>query len=233
MSKLRLHDSDGCGDAAAYLLGSLERDEAEVFTQHREACVICRDEIEAYEEVLWVLPMAVPQFRAPKRLRRATIQAIRQEGALASRPGRQGARHRAPSAHPRLAWSSLLASAAIAAAAVIILLFSSGGPARQEIEANVLSGPGHAQVLLSEGHGELILHGVRPSAPRHVYEVWVQRGRNSPTPANVLFKVAPSGDARVGLPRDLQGASRLLVTQERDGGSPVPTSRPLIVAQLT
>jgi anti-sigma-K factor RskA len=233
MSELRLRDSDGCGDAAAYLLGSLERDEADVFKQHREACVVCRDEINAYEEVLWVLPMAVPQFRAPKRLRRSVIRAVRQERQLGRSPGWQGAGRRALGAHPRLAWSSLLASATIAAATVAIVLFSSGGPAKQEIEANVLSGPGQAQVLLSGGQEELILHGVRPSAPRHVYEVWVQRGQNSPTPVDVLFKVAPSGDAQIGLPRDLHGASRLLVTQERDGGSPAPTSSPVIVAELT
>lgn len=233
MSELGVHDADVCGDAAAYVLGALERDEAHAFTHHLEACVVCRDEVTAFEEVLSVLPMAAPQLRAPKRLRLAIIRAVRRERKAGRRLGSHGAGRAAPDRRPRFAWVALGPAAAIAAATLVILLLSSGGPAKREIEARVLTGPGQAEVLLSGAHSELIVHGLRPPAPSHVYEVWVQRGHSSLTPADVLFNLAPSGDAHISLPGGLQGVRRLLVTVEREGGSPVPTSSPVIVAQLT
>ncbi len=233
MTGLGAPSADVCGDAAAYLLGSLERGEALDFRAHLSACVVCRDEVRGLAEVLQVLPMAAPQFRAPKRVRRATIRAVRSErqrgrghgGLVTGQPPRTG--------RLRFARGALGVSAAVAAATLLIFLFSSGVPATREVQARVLAGSGQAALLLSGARSELIVHGLRHPAPGHIYEVWLERGNRAPRPANVLFGVPPSGDARIAIPGDLQGAGRLLVTEERDGGSPVPTSSPVVVAQLT
>src|SRR5581483_3626662 len=112
-------------------------------------------------EVLRVLPMAVPQFRAPKRLRRATIRAVRSEREPGRRRRGHLARQSALNGRLRFAGSALGISAALAAATLVVFLFSSGVPARREIQARVLAGTGQATVLLAGAQSELIVHGLR------------------------------------------------------------------------
>ena len=53
MSERRpMSESHECGgDAAAYVLGALEPDEVEAFRLHMASCVVCRDEVAAFEQV--------------------------------------------------------------------------------------------------------------------------------------------------------------------------------------
>ena len=47
-----------CGmDAAAYVLGALEPEELEAFRTHMSTCVVCRDEVNAFQEVADTLPL--------------------------------------------------------------------------------------------------------------------------------------------------------------------------------
>jgi len=61
----------------------------------------------------------------------------------------------------------------------------------------------------------------------------VQRGSAPPVPTGTLFGVTSTGTAAVGVPGSLDGVSAVMVTQEPSGGSPAPTTAPLIVARLT
>ena len=48
-----LPGSGHCGeDVAAYALGALEPAEAEAFARHLETCAVCRDELEAFQQVI-------------------------------------------------------------------------------------------------------------------------------------------------------------------------------------
>jgi hypothetical protein len=49
----------------------------------------------------------------------------------------------------------------------------------------------------------------------------------------VLFTVNTAGGADVSLPSALRAVSQVLVTPERNGGSPFPTHHPVIVASLS
>ena len=62
------------GDAAAYVLGALEPGEAEAFRAHMHECAVCRDEVEALGGVVQALPMAAPQYLAPRGLRRRVMR---------------------------------------------------------------------------------------------------------------------------------------------------------------
>src|SRR5436305_742819 len=67
------------GDPAAYVLGALEPEEVDTFRAHMETCVVCRDEVVAFERTADALALAVPQYRAPRGLRRRVLRVVRAE----------------------------------------------------------------------------------------------------------------------------------------------------------
>jgi anti-sigma-K factor RskA len=92
---------------------------------------------------------------------------------------------------------------------------------------------GNAELRVTNGHGDLVVHRLRPLRAGRIYEMWVQRGSAPPVPTGTLFGVTSSGSASVGVPGSLSGVSAVMVTDEPSGGSPAPTTAPLIVARLT
>lgn len=224
----RDHDCDG--EAAAYVLGALEPEEARAFETHLEQCVICRDEVDALQQAVDALPMAAPQQTVPKRLRRRVLRTVRDEAARQpSAVQKQRPGWRRPT--PAFAGGALAACAAALAVALVLALGGGGG---RVIPARVAAASGTAELRLSGGHGELIVHHFVPPPPGHIYEVWLKTaGQRIPSPANVLFSVTTNGSAQVDLPGNLHGISQVMVTPEPAGGSRVPTHSPVIVATLT
>lgn len=222
-----IHDCGG--DAAAYVLGALEPAEVRAFEEHLAQCSVCRDEVDAMSGVVQSLPMAAPQYPAPRRLRRRIMRTIREERTRARQTPKRSSWLRLS---PRAGLAGGLLAACVAAILVTVLS-SGGGVGGRLIQAQVTGISGSAQLRVSGAHGELVVHHLsRPSAG-HVYEVWLQAPHHNPVPASVLFSVSQAGNADVGLPRSLRGISQLMVTSEPDGGSPAPTARPVIVAQLS
>jgi anti-sigma-K factor RskA len=213
-----------CGaDAAAYALGALEPDEAERFSAHLDECVICRDELTAFQQIAGALPMAAPQYRAPRALRRRVLTQVRAEARSATESAR------APQASPRFrpAWAGSLAGAVAVAVAVVIAV-GSGGSGTRVISATV----GKAQLRVSGGHGELIVNHLPAPSAGHIYEVWLKTTNGAPQPTKALFSVTSRGAADVDVPGNLRGISTVMVTQEPSGGSTHPTSGAVIVAHL-
>jgi anti-sigma-K factor RskA len=222
--------SHDCGaDAAAYVLGALEGQELKAFRTHLEQCAVCRDEVDAFDGVVHVLPMAAPQYGASRGLRRRVMREVRQEPRRAAHPGRAGW---SLSALGGRAWAAGGAACAVVAAAVVVGLNLSGGGGATVFPARVAGIAGTAEVRLTNGHAELVVHHLTPPGRRRVYEVWLKRGSSAPVPASVLFGVSSTGDADVGLPTNLHGVSAVLVTSEPLGGTKVPTHAPVIVARL-
>jgi anti-sigma factor RsiW len=58
-----------CGaDVAAYALGALDAGEVEAFRRHLDSCVVCRDELAAFQHVVDVLPLSATEVsRSPDR----------------------------------------------------------------------------------------------------------------------------------------------------------------------
>ena len=65
-----------------------------------------------------------------------------------------------------------------------------------------------------------------------VYEVWIERSGHPPSPT-ALFRVNASGAAEVRVPGGLLDASAIMVTEERAGGSLIPTQPPVILARVS
>jgi anti-sigma-K factor RskA len=206
----------GCGlDAAPYVLGALEPSEARAFARHLDECAVCRDEVVTLAPVLEALPASAPAQPVPRALRRRVRRAVRAE------PKRR-ARHR-PVA-PRTGW---LALAAAVAAAVIVQL-GSGRPPERVIPATV----GQAELRAAGGHGELVVDRLPALPADRTYELWLVSRHGHAVPST-LFGVTARGTADLGVPGDLHGITRLLVTVEPRAGSLVPTTPAVIQLPLT
>lgn len=223
-------------DAAAYVLGALEAEELEAFRAHMAQCAICRDEVSAFQQVADTLPLLAPPQPVPRGLKRRVMAEVRAQ----PRAGEKARTSRLPFRLPRLTASipslALVASAAVLVVAVAVAIgavaVGSGGSSTHVYSASV-SGPGTAKVRVSDGRGELIVHGMPAPPGNDVYEVWLQRGRHAPSPTSALFNVTSEGTGSVDVPGDLHGVDQVLVTAEPPGGSAVPTHAPVIVARLS
>jgi anti-sigma-K factor RskA len=222
-----------CGaNAAAYLLGALESGEAETFRRHLTTCVVCRDEVATLQAVADALPVAAPQQAPPRRLKRAVMSSIRKE----PRTREAAARRRLRFAPARLAFVVSVALIAAAAIGGGIELSSggSGGPGGvRVVRASVLAPGASAVVRLSSGHAELIVRHLPAPPVGKIYEVWLERNGGAPSPTKALFGVTSTGAGAVDVPGNMHGVSRVLVTPEPLGGSPLPTHAPVIVARLS
>jgi anti-sigma-K factor RskA len=215
-----------CGDdVAAYALGALEPDEAEAFRRHLADCPECREELAGFEQVTGELPPASAQYAVPKSLRRRVMQEVRAtpKSAGAGPPARL-----AWASRPLLVWSGALA--AVLVAVIVAVALSSGGSSGARL---IQASTGNAELRVTGAHGDLVVHRLPQLPVGRTYEMWVQRGSAPPVPTGTLFGVTSTGTAAVGVPGSLDGVSAVMVTQEPSGGSPAPTTAPLIVARLT
>jgi anti-sigma-K factor RskA len=228
--------SSECGeDAAPYVLGALTDEEHGAFLMHLESCAVCREEVAALESVASVLPAAVTQLNAPDDLKRRVMSTVRSEAGLRGAGRSAAAPRRSVASASRWGWrSALVGIGALAAALIAVVLISSGssgGGSTRVIQAQVTVPRAVVSVRLNGGHAELNLARMPQSPPGHVYEVWVKRDSTA-QPTDALFTVSSAGSATVGVPGSVAGVKQILVTAEPTGGSKVPTSTPVIVADL-
>ncbi len=227
-----------CGaDVAAYALGALDVAEAETFRRHLDTCVVCRDELASFEQVVGILPMSTPPHAVPKGLRRRVLAEVGREAVQrAGAPRRRSWRPRPSWAIPRPA---LALGAAVAGAAAVVIavggteLGSSGAGRTQVFHARVIGTPGSAEVRLAGGHADLVVHHLAPPPAGQIYEVWLTRPHQKPQPTSALFSPTTSGDGDVDVPGNLHGVQQVMVTPEPAGGSKHPTHPAVITAQLT
>ncbi|HET6871314.1 MAG TPA: anti-sigma factor [Solirubrobacteraceae bacterium] len=213
----------GCGlDAAPYLLGALEPDEARAFVRHLDQCAVCRDEVASLAPVLNALPSYAPPQPVRSAFRRRMLRAVRTE------PKAPSSRRRRVSLGPAAPAGWLALGLAVAAAALVVAVGIPHARTRM-IQASV----GQAALRVDPGgHGELIVHHLPALPADRVYELWLERPGGTPRPST-LFAVSSRGGAAVGVPGDLRDLGRVLVTVEPRGGSLSPTSPPVILERLT
>jgi anti-sigma-K factor RskA len=216
-----------CGnDAAPYVLGALEPGEARAFADHMRSCAVCRDEVAALAPVLDVLPACAPRYDVSPALRRRVIRAVRSEPKSSSVARHRPRVGRWTRARPVVA-AALAVTLLVAVTLGVVVAGGSGDSPARVIQASV----GRAQLRIADGHGELIVDHLPPAPPGRIYELWLQRGSGPPAPST-LFAVTSRGGAVVGVPGDITGLARVLVTVEPSGGTRVPTTPAVIVAPV-
>jgi anti-sigma-K factor RskA len=222
-------ETHDCGvDAAAYVLGALEPHEAKAFRAHLASCVVCRDEVGAFQQAVDALPMAVPQQPAPRRLRRRVRRAVRAEPKAVAAAPRRGRILIAP--RPLAAGLAALAAAVATVGGIALSDGGSGGT--RVIQASVVGSTGSAQLRIHGGHAQLVINHFPPPPRGRIYELWIKRGQHAPSPTSALFSVTSRGAGNVGVPGSLRGVTVVMVTPEPAGGSSAPTHAPVIVARL-
>ena len=226
-------------DVGAYVLGALDEHEVEPFREHLESCAECREELAQLQGVTDSLAIAVPRAQAPADLRARLMGVVHSEAELLRAAGHEADRPvRARSVWRWRVLPALAATGALAAGVLIGALALNTGSAQQTtqvIQAQVLPPAGHdatAALRKVGSHVQLQVTGMPAPALGRIYEVWLKDGSQAPEPTDALFSVTGQGDGTVGVPGDLQGVSKVMVTEEPAGGSRKPTRNPVIVASV-
>ncbi len=219
-------------DAAAYVLGALE--DGDAFREHADGCAACRAELAKLAPAAEVLPVAVPERRAPAGMNERIMARVTAEAELLRAAGPDA--DRAPASRG-WAWRGLGISGAVVAvlaAALVAVIASTGGGARERTtSAQVAPAVAGARAALKQSgtHAELVVAHM-PQAPLgKVYEVWLKQSDGAVRPTSALFSVTNTGGGTVDVPR-LDHVTAVMVTSEPLGGSTHPTGPPLLVFRL-
>jgi anti-sigma-K factor RskA len=210
-------------DLAAYVLGALERDEAADFERHLEGCERCREEMTWLEPAVQTLPEAVERQEPPRALRNALMAEVREDAREASaRPS--------PTRGRRWLLKPAMGFAVVALLVAGVLGYevgnggSDGGGGASTLERQV--GSLSVKMVQEGDSGTLQLSGVRQLPPDKVLEAWVEReGQVEAVPA--LFVPNRDGQAETRI-ADMNGVAVVMVTEEPQGGSEAPTSKPIM-----
>jgi hypothetical protein len=245
-------------DCAAYVLRALAEQEAEAHRAHLRECPVCRAEIAQLQPVADSLAVGVRPARAGESIRSRIVGGVRAAAELrrgadtpaatADTPAAAGpssadsgwppwmGRHSASSArrlHPGLT-GVLALGLGIAIGALAFSSTISETSAAEVIRAIVVA-PGHhatAELRKVGSHLELVVVGMPAPPVGRIYEVWLERGAAAPEPTDALFSVTRTGSGSIGVPGDIRGVSKVLVTDEPLGGSLKPTRTPVIVGSI-
>jgi hypothetical protein len=225
-------------DVGAYALGALDEHEVEPFRAHLQTCADCREELAHLQGVTDSLAIAVPHAQASPDLRGRLMAVVQGEAELLRATGHEADRPtRARSVWRWRVFPALAATGALAAGVLIGALALNSGSSQQTrvIQAQVLPPAGRdatAALRKVGSHVQLQVTGMPAPALGRIYEVWLKDGSQPSQPTDALFSVTSQGDGTVGVPGDLKGVSKLMVTEEPTGGSLKPTHSPVIVASV-
>jgi hypothetical protein len=231
-------------EVAAFALGSLDAAQIEDFRGHLKGCKRCQDELAWFAPAVRALPEAVAQQKAPEALKVRLMEEVRADvAAEAKQAGAEERRERNASRKgfrewvagldiAGLTWKPLAGMAAvvlIVAAGVGYLVGNGGGSDLQTTEVTQPNGI-VAKVVNKDGQGELVLAGVDQPKNGKVLEAWVARGE-SVEPVKETFSPDEAGNASTEI-ADLKGVDAVLVTEEPQGGTKVPTMEPFVNVPL-
>lgn len=221
----------------AYLLGALSPDETAAFEREARGNADLRADVEHLRVAAEALPASPLQMAPPAALKDrvmaivdAEAELLRAAGPEADRPARAPRRRRFASLRPGSV--SIRPGLAVAASALVLAVGAviggatlGDGPEDQVVAAVM----GNAKLIeRASGHSTLTATKLNAPGAGRVYQVWLQRKGGQPRPTNALFSAGRDGTASVDVPGSLEGVERVLVTNEPEGGSAVPTTQPVI-----
>jgi anti-sigma-K factor RskA len=224
----------------AYVLGSLEEEEARLVKEHMAGCYLCRKELDVYQAVADQLSLAVPEAAPSAELKprlMERIQSLKMKRAT-------------PSTGWRFA-KQLVPLGAFAALGLIILLAFSNLLLWQKIrDMDVLTGPHGMRAIALQNtgraleasgfvivgadgqNGVLVVDKLPALDATREYQVWLTRDGSDTSGA--VFSVDESGYRGVRLtpPESLLLYTSVQVTIEPAGGSERPTGSQVLIGSL-
>ncbi|HSK22591.1 MAG TPA: anti-sigma factor [Egicoccus sp.] len=230
----------------AYAADALDDDERRFFERHLDDCEACAREVAELQATTARLGAAVAAPPPPDLRARvlAEIERTRQDGPRSrsdTAPGRRRARRAG-----RLAPAAAFVLLALGAGAVIND-YDGRMDSLEERQARVDEVMAAPDATMVESHGEdgtmaravvspsmgeavLVVDRMAPAPSDHTYELWLM-GDDGATPAG-MFDVDDSGRTTQLVSGDFDGAYAIGVTVEPMGGSPAPTSEPVMMLEL-
>ena len=226
-------------ELAAYMLGSLESDEAAAFQEHLATCGRCQARERWLHASIEVLPSSVEQVEPPPALRERLMEVVREEAGVppeAARPRPSAARTRG-----LRAWRGSFSLRPAAALARVVLLLAAGiggyaigtdesGTTTTIPASGTAAAPQTTGTIVRAGDVGVLRVSNLPQRRGRVYEVWLVKG-GKPRPS-ALFQVSNDGTGAAGIPNGLDASTQVMVTSEPAGGSPQPTTQPLLSARI-
>lgn len=247
--------------SGAYAVDALDTEERARFEEHLRGCASCRTEVDELRGTAALLA-AEADAEPPAGLRDsilAGIENVRQLPPLApvadpspEAPAAPAPAVPAPAAQllPRRAWSRGAPLLAAAAAVVLVALVGlvawrpwaepdDPPTAAERVLAaddatrasQELPDGSRATVVVSrsEGAAVILTEDMAPAPDGKVYELWLQEPDGDLAPAGLM---PDDSDATVLLDGDATDATGVGVTVEPDGGSPEPTTDPVLFFEL-
>jgi anti-sigma-K factor RskA len=222
----------------ALALGALDPGERKDLEHHLEGCAECRAELAWLEPARDVLAADVEQVEPSPGLRARVMAEVDADlGVSSPEPG--------PVARPvrkRRGWLAEAFRPLVIGAAAVALVIGIGlgialngddspsGPPQQQVVTGQSTNGAEAVMVASEGTGTLKMTGLKRPDQGQVYQAWIQRGQ-SVLPTDSLFVPDRNGSATASIP-DLGGVSAVMVSVEPRGGSPQPTTAPVITVSM-
>jgi anti-sigma-K factor RskA len=228
-------------ELAAYMLGSLEPEEAASFEDHLIRCERCQARERWLRTSVEILPSSVEQVEPPPALRERLMETVRLEAGVTQEAAPARGAERRSRAGLRAWLGSLSLRPATALAGVVVLLAAGvagyaigregGGPNTTTISVTgTPTAPQTAGTLVRTGDRGVLRVSNLPQRPGRVYEVWLLQDKR-PVPA-ALFQVGKDGTGSAGIPAGLDRSTQVMISSEPGGGSSQPTTQPVLSAMI-
>jgi anti-sigma-K factor RskA len=224
----------------AYVLGSLDEDEARQTDDHISSCYLCREELQEFQSVAAQFPLIMPQVEPPHALKLRLMDQVR---ALKKTPI-QKSRRWSPSRR-------MLSAGVITGLLLIFVLAVSNLALWQKLaNSETLTGPlgmraialqntdaapsasGFVIVSADGQNGVLVVDELSQLTEGLEYQLWlVKNGQNT---SGAVFGVDQEGyrGTRIDAPESLLLYSDVFITIEPGGGSALPTGEQVLVGSL-
>jgi anti-sigma-K factor RskA len=223
--------------SGAYALRALPAGEMQAVGDHLAGCSR-HPEIAEFQEAILDLAHAAPDAEPSPGLRSRISEAVRAEprrtppAAEPTKPVRRG--FFSGWSLPRLAPYGLAAAFVLLVIGVTAGVLTTGGDSDTSAAVIQLSGPSGASgsiTLEDDGTAVLAAEGLEPLPDDQTYQMWtIQDG--APTSIGI-FDAEPDGTASSVIEPDLAGVESIAVTVEPAGGSALPTTDPVLTAEIS
>lgn len=217
-------------ELAAWVLGALEREEAEAFERHLARCERCRTDLNWLRPAVDTLPASVTQIAPPPRLRGRLLGTVRTEARRAKR-ARAGSAISSWFPIPRPAVAALGAAALIGVAGVAGYALRGDDDETIAVQASGQARGATAELVVEGDDGTLTAEQMPKLQRDQVFQAWIQeQGEDRPIPSTVF--VAKRDGTATATMVGLEDAEAVVVTREPPGGSTSPTTGPMLRATL-
>ncbi len=223
--------------AGAYALEALPAETLREVQEHLESCSQ-HPEIAGLRGVASSLAEAAPEMEPPPGLKTRLMDTVRNEAAArAATPAREAPvgwlrRTMMPRLLPYAAVALAVAVVALLAWNVYLQTSDDGVQGGASVFTLADGGTAQGRILYipEEEVAVVTVEGLEPLTAEQTYQVWAISGDTSTGIG--LFNTSEGGEASAAIDVDLADAEVVAITIEPAGGSPQPTTEPILQAKL-